>query len=106
MVLHFMAKLTGPVANKERILNWLSSGDFNARHETVAETHAEGTGMWLIEDLDDWSNGRGERIILCTGPGIKLGKTSLIIFRRGRKDLSGVRLGMEEIRADRELDTS
>jgi hypothetical protein len=64
------SQLTLVAKQKEQILNWLSTGLFNARHEIVRETHDSDTGKWLLNELQDWQNGLGPRIILCTGAGI------------------------------------
>lgn len=55
---------------REDILNWLSSMDFNARHSTIEQTHAEQTGTWLLEELQSWFNGSGQQIIICKGAGM------------------------------------
>jgi hypothetical protein len=54
---------------KDKVLNWLSTGDFNARHSTIGETHAENTGVWLLQELQQWFGGNGRRLALCQGAG-------------------------------------
>ena len=61
---------------KEKILNWLSSADCNARHSTVGDTHAENTGIWLLEELKPWFEGGGPRLVICKGAGIFFDVTS------------------------------
>ena len=56
-------------AKKDKILNWLSVGDFHARHSTIGESHAENTGMWLVEELQQWFDGNGPRLVICQGAG-------------------------------------
>lgn len=54
---------------KDKVLNWLSIGDSNARHSTIGETHAENTGMWLLQELQQWFEGSGPRLVICQGAG-------------------------------------
>jgi hypothetical protein len=54
---------------KDKVLNWLSTRDFNAHHSTIGETHAENTGMWLLQELQQWFAGNGHRLVICQGPG-------------------------------------
>ena len=59
-----------PEKKRKEILQWLSSGDFIARHSLIGETHAEGTGQWLLEELQSWFDGSTPRVVICQGPGI------------------------------------
>ena len=36
---------------KEKILKWLVSEDFTARHSTIGEAHSANTGTWLLKQL-------------------------------------------------------
>ena len=64
MVLILLAK------KMQEILNWISSGDFDARHSKIRETHSEGTGMWLLDELQPWFDGTGPQLVICEGAGM------------------------------------
>ena len=64
-----LSYLLGLAAKKDKVLNWLSTGEFHARHSTIGETHAENTGMWLVEELQQWFDGNGPRLVICQGAG-------------------------------------
>ena len=57
--------------NREKMLNWLSSGDdINwQRHWDLHKRHVPGTGKWLLESdqFKDWQKGEGSPLLFCTG---------------------------------------
>ena len=87
----FIIRLTLLATMKTKILNWLSRGDFNARHSTIAETHAEGTGTWLLDSLQRWFDGTGPRLVVCKGAGTFY-RRSWLIFSGRREDIFDVRM--------------
>jgi hypothetical protein len=72
----FIIRLTLLAIRKEKILNWLSGENFNARHSKIGETHAEGTGTWLLDHLNPWFDGTGRRLVVCKGAGTRYLRTS------------------------------
>jgi len=76
---------------KEKILNWLSCGDFDARHLIIGDTHAKGTGTWLLDSLQPWFNGTGPQLVVCKGAGTFY-RRSWLIFRWRREDIFDVRM--------------
>lgn len=46
---------------KRKILNWLSTGEFNERHEELRKTRAENSGKWFLESNEfiSWLDGNG-----------------------------------------------
>ena len=56
-------------SHKNNVLKWLSIENFIARHSTTGESHAKDTGLWLLEELQQWFDGNGPRLIICEGPG-------------------------------------
>jgi len=59
--------------NREKMLNWLSSGDdINwQRHWDLHKRRVPGTGKWLLESVQfqDWREGKGSPLLFC--PGIR-----------------------------------
>src|SRR5947207_4277977 len=51
--LHLLSCSLSP-QKKEKILNWLSPGNFTARHSIITKTHVESTGTWLLDELRPW----------------------------------------------------
>ena len=91
-IFYIHIKMTNVWLVKKRIdiLDWLSSGDFHSRHEKIGESHTEGTGNWLITELQSWFDGNDPHVIICKGAGISSLKITLLILRWCRKDLFDV----------------
>lgn len=56
-----------------KVLDWLYSGDFNARHDEINSIRQEGTGQWLLErpEIREWAEQRGNCRLLW-GRGIRM----------------------------------
>ena len=66
---------------KEKILKWLVSEDFTARHSTIGEAHSANTGTWLLKQLQPWFAASGPRLIICKGVRIVRLEVWLILSR-------------------------
>ena len=66
---------------KEKILKWLVSEDFTARHSTIGEARSANTGTWLLKQLQPWFAASGPRLIICKGVRIVLLEVWLILSR-------------------------
>jgi hypothetical protein len=88
----------------QEILNWISPGDFDARHSKIRETHSEGTGMWLLDELQSWFEGTGPQLVICEGAGMCFSATFLTFSRRW-EDLFDVRIQLGEGHSNSILDT-
>jgi len=57
---------------RRKILEWLSVGDFSARHEELRKTRIKDSGRWFLdlEEFVNWVNGTGPSCLICTGIGI------------------------------------
>lgn len=61
------------VKQKQHILEWFSSHDFQVKLQSLVEQRVPGTGTWLLEDskFQRWIEGESEsRILWCKGEGI------------------------------------
>ena len=54
---------------KAKVLEWLSNENLIARHSTISEDHSKDTGLWLLDELQQWFDGNGPHLIICQGPG-------------------------------------
>ena len=60
---------------RKKILEWLSVGPFDLRHEELRQVRAENSGRWFLEseEFTKWATGRGPSCLLCTGIRSTLG---------------------------------
>lgn len=57
---------------RSRVLRWLSTMSFEAKHRQHSELHQNGTSSWFVEDdtFVRWMKGVGSRVLWCSGiPG-------------------------------------
>ena len=54
---------------KRKILNWLSTGEFNERHEELRKTRAENSGKWFLESNEfiSWLDGNRPSCLFAVG---------------------------------------
>lgn len=58
------------VAQRRDILESLSRPEFLKKHTSLLETHVEGTGTWIFDDINfkTWMN-ESQSILWCQGKG-------------------------------------
>lgn len=54
---------------REKILEWLSIGDFSMRHHELQKTRVKNSGRWFLESKEfmNWVNGSGPNCLICSG---------------------------------------
>jgi hypothetical protein len=70
---------------REKILNWLSSGDDISwrRHWDIRRRRAAGTGKWFLESAQfkSWRKGIGSPVLFC--PGIRTSTSNFVDMSAG-----------------------
>jgi len=67
--IHTLSSCLFIALQKSKVLEWLSNENLIARHSTISEDHTQNTGLWLLDELQQWFDGNGPRLIICQGPG-------------------------------------
>ena len=57
------------VEKRRKILEWLSPGSFNSRHEELQKSRVKSSGQWFLNSNEyiNWVSGTGPSCLLCTG---------------------------------------
>lgn len=56
---------------REKLLEWLSPGTYNTRHEGIRRTRVEKSGEWFLYsgEFQNWVGGASSKLLICPGIG-------------------------------------